>query len=587
MCWGIVGVIGLFIAAGTGPAAAANGLSEGCARLNDPFFDGTFSEAGFGGQAAFLAGDRITIVAGPPVSFGEPTSIVLEIPTGTPVVTADFPGTLTHTFTADVATNIYFLVDTGIVTWDVSCEVGPAAIATNASAGGPVGTTSVTDSATVFGGTDPAGDVTFNLYSDDACSSEVFTSTNALSGGSATSGSFTPTSPGTYYWIATYNGDANNNAVSGSCGDAGESVTITKATPTIATVASTGGLVGTTSVTDTATVSGGSSPNGDVTFRLFSDDACSSEVFSSTNALAGGSATSGSVTPTAHGTYYWIATYNGDANNEAVSGSCGDPGESVTILGLDFGDAPNSYGTLLGSDGARHVVTGSGPVLGSVIDEDADGLPTAGADGDDTTGSDDEDGVVLGALSPATTATAAVTASAPGLLDAFVDFNGDGDFTDPGEQVATGVALAAESNSVSFAVPATARPGSTYARFRISTAGGLGPVGLSADGEVEDHVVEINSVSAVCAGPPCGAIVGNPWGEFLLGTPGDDIIFGLGGDDFIYGRGGNDLICGGEGDNALAGDAGYDYLDGGSGINTNDGGTQFDYCVRGTNTNCP
>ena len=35
---------------------------------------------------------------------------------------------------------------------------------------------------------------------------------------------FTPTKAGAYFWIATYNGDANNDAVSGVCGDQGETL---------------------------------------------------------------------------------------------------------------------------------------------------------------------------------------------------------------------------------------------------------------------------------------------------------------------------------------------------------------------------
>ena len=71
---------------------------------------------------------------------------------------------------------------------------------------------------------------------------------------------------GTYHWVATYNGDANNTPVSSACGD--EPVTITQATPTIATNPSAGGVVG-TSIFDTATVSGGVTPTGTVTFNLF------------------------------------------------------------------------------------------------------------------------------------------------------------------------------------------------------------------------------------------------------------------------------------------------------------------------------
>ncbi len=71
---------------------------------------------------------------------------------------------------------------------------------------------------------------------------------------------------GTYHWVAIYGGDANNSTVSSGC--AAEPVTITQATPTIATTPSAGGPVG-TSIFDTATVSGGVNPTGTVTFNLF------------------------------------------------------------------------------------------------------------------------------------------------------------------------------------------------------------------------------------------------------------------------------------------------------------------------------
>jgi hypothetical protein len=202
-------------------------------------------------------------------------------------------------------------------------------IGTQASAGGPLGT-SVTDTATLSGGASPSGTVTFRLFSDNTCTTQVFTSTNALTGGTATSGSFQPAAPGTYYWTATYNGDASNNAVSAPCNAPNETVTITKATPTISTQASPGGMVG-VSLTDTATVSGGASPTGTVTFRLFSDNACTTQVFTSTNALAGATATSGSFTPAGPGTFHWTATYNGDANNNTVSAPCNAPNESAVV----------------------------------------------------------------------------------------------------------------------------------------------------------------------------------------------------------------------------------------------------------------
>ena len=63
-----------------------------------------------------------------------------------------------------------------------------------------------------------------------------------------------------------------------------------------------------------------------------------------------------------------------------------------TTVELDYGDAPDSYGVRLTSGGARHIATG--PMLGSQRDSDADGQPTAGANGDDNAQTSDEDGIL-------------------------------------------------------------------------------------------------------------------------------------------------------------------------------------------------
>ena len=57
--------------------------------------------------------------------------------------------------------------------------------------------------------------------------------------------------------------------------------------------------------------------------------------------------------------------------------------------------------------------------------------------------------------------------------------------------------VAGLNGSIGFTVPSGAVPGVTYARFRLSSAGGLLPTGLAPDGEVEDYVVEIDDPSAV------------------------------------------------------------------------------------------
>jgi hypothetical protein len=171
-----------------------------------------------------------------------------------------------------------------------------------------------------------------------------------------------------------------------------------------------------------------------------------------------------------------------------------------TILlgsGLDYGDAPLSYDTLTVDGGPSHTVL-PGYGLGAELDVDVDGQPNATATGDDLVGIDDEDGVVFGttirAFDGTVTVTArGVTASQPGRLDAWIDFNQDGDFRDAGEQIFTSAVLVDGVNNLTYAIPSSATVGDTFARFRLSSTGGLTPFGTAIDGEVEDLGVTINS----------------------------------------------------------------------------------------------
>lgn len=160
---------------------------------------------------------------------------------------------------------------------------------------------------------------------------------------------------------------------------------------------------------------------------------------------------------------------------------------------MDFGDAPDGpYPTLLASDGARHDAVGL--LLGVDRDSEADGQPTTQASGDDVAGpvSDDEDGILFpGLLSPGAAASpvrVVVSGSVGGaLLNAWMDFNGDGDWTDAGEQIFTDTAVVNGINNLTFAVPAAALARIVYSRWRLSTTGGLSFTGHADDGEVEDY----------------------------------------------------------------------------------------------------
>jgi hypothetical protein len=177
--------------------------------------------------------------------------------------------------------------------------------------------------------------------------------------------------------------------------------------------------------------------------------------------------------------FWGVPTFGGSLSSDPLPGA-------PNMLTEDYGDALDTFKTLRASDGARHLVIG--PYLGSSVDYEPDGQPTDNADGDgaDEDGATFSDHIIIGQQS-----TFSVTASAAGYLQAWIDFNADGDFSDAGEQIAADQALSAGAQTVSFSVPADAKAGYTFARLRFSSSTGLAYYGLASDGEVEDYRVEI------------------------------------------------------------------------------------------------
>ena len=113
---------------------------------------------------------------------------------------------------------------------------------------------------------------------------------------------------------------------------------------------------------------------------------------------------------------------------------------------------------------------------------------------------DDEDGVTFGTIQVGQ-AAASVTVNvqnAPGgaLLNAWIDFNADGSWGAE-EQIADNFAVVNGNNTVVFDVPGEAASGTTYARFRLSTAGDLAPAGAATDGEVEDYQITLDPTMEV------------------------------------------------------------------------------------------
>ena len=194
----------------------------------------------------------------------------------------------------------------------------------------------ITDTATLSGGADPTGQIDFNLYgpSDATCSGSPFFQDSIFSvngNGSYPSDPITTGGTGTYHWTVSYLGDSNNNPATSACL---ESTLVTLTVPALATSATAAAAPG-QPILDTATLSGGNSPAGSISFASFppGDMTCAGPPeFTSTVSVTGnGVYSSGSFVPTAAGTYRWTASYSGDANNDPVTGPCNAPGESSFI----------------------------------------------------------------------------------------------------------------------------------------------------------------------------------------------------------------------------------------------------------------
>jgi hypothetical protein len=244
--------------------------------------------------------------------------------------------------------------------------LGPPAlsIATSATTPLPLGSASATDTVTLTNviGTPATGSVIFTLYATDnagSCSGSLGTATSGLwtsNGGGSWSASgtlaHTFSTAGTYYWVASYAGDANNAAAGPTaCGATGETLTVGQLTPTLSTVATTPLAVGATSASDTAILNGAFNPTGPVTFTLYvtnTGGVCSGVVATVTTNnwsysaggyyIASGTVTYPFNTP---GTYYWVASFAGDATNTAATASCGTTGEVLNIAQISIPEFPS------------------------------------------------------------------------------------------------------------------------------------------------------------------------------------------------------------------------------------------------------
>ncbi|MCA1684354.1 MAG: hypothetical protein LC708_04450, partial [Actinobacteria bacterium] len=225
----------------------------------------------------------------------------------------------------------------------VTLTGGPVTITTVASAG-RVGA-EVFDTATLTGGFNPTGTVTFRLFgpNDDDCSGPaIFTNVKPVPADGSpkvvVSDRFVLPDPGVYHWVATYSGDANNAPAGPTpCDDPNETVGANRLAISLATVASPSVVVG-NPIFDTATVAGGFNPTGTLTFRLYGPDnptCAGTPIFTSVKQVSGNAQyTSDSFIPTHPGEYRWVAEYSGDGRHSPAITPCEDPMERVTVTPL-------------------------------------------------------------------------------------------------------------------------------------------------------------------------------------------------------------------------------------------------------------
>lgn len=192
----------------------------------------------------------------------------------------------------------------------------------------------------------------------------------------------------------------------------------------------------------------------------------------------------------------------GRLNSLAFNCPAIDPGSvgSVPVIEEDFGDAPFDASTNPGYGNPIHVIDPSAPIV--QIGATNTGEPVAGNSPNASSDTGD-DGVTIGGVSlqgqsfqgqVSETVTIAVTnaSSDTGLLQAFFDWNRDGDFDDAGEQIATDAQDSDNDGILILNVtpPIDIAAGPSFARFRWATSS-VGVQDPAGNGEVEDYAITL------------------------------------------------------------------------------------------------
>ena len=220
---------------------------------------------------------------------------------------------------------------------------------------GAAGTTILpsTITATLSGssGATATGLITFKVFGPGAAPSPctsggtvVGTATPAGNGTYSSSAGYTPTTPGTYWWYATFAGDTNDNTANSACSGSMSSTVVSKASPTLTAAGPAAGSWGfaipAASITATLASSSGATATGAINFTVFGPQASAPSPCTSggtavgTPVAAAGNATvtaNQAYTPASAGTYWWYATFAGDANDNSATSVCSGAMSSTVV----------------------------------------------------------------------------------------------------------------------------------------------------------------------------------------------------------------------------------------------------------------
>src|SRR5439155_22586202 len=182
---------------------------------------------------------------------------------------------------------------------------------------------------------------------------------------------------------------------------------VSRAHPTLTTTATGDASLG-HAISDVAHLDGGYSLAGQqVSFTVYGpDDAeCSGDGHDAGTGTIdeNGDAQSPDFTPTAAGTYRWVASYLGNVNNDPAAGECNDPGETSTVSSAELAIVKTGPGHAYDGDKITFDIAVSNPGTGPVENVKLSDVIKGTSHGCDSISGPTGDGDDDGALDPSET----------------------------------------------------------------------------------------------------------------------------------------------------------------------------------------